>query len=60
MDDIRTDDAASRTERKPDQPPEADTAPEPQRRQVGPESEVRGGPEATGEALPDGGSGRDK
>lgn len=44
MDDIRTDHEPSLTEREPQPPPDA---PEhPSRRKVGPESEVRGGPEA--------------
>lgn len=53
MDDIRTDHAASRTEREPEQPPDTGPGPEPRRRQVGPESEVRGGPEAAEKTLPD-------
>jgi hypothetical protein len=45
-DDIRTDHAVSRTERKPGSGPDAGGAREAGFRYVGPESEVRGGPEA--------------
>ncbi|HET8997934.1 MAG TPA: hypothetical protein VFN42_14790 [Acetobacteraceae bacterium] len=44
MDDIRTEHDSSLTERKPE--PAADNTVPPERRKVGPESEVRGGPEA--------------
>ena len=44
MEDIRTDHATSGTEHRPDQAPGTDASPEPQRRRIGPESKVRGGP----------------
>lgn len=46
MDDIQTRDKASQTERMPGAPADTGDAPDPRHRQVGPESEVRGGPEA--------------
>ena len=52
MDDIRTDHVASSTEREPDQPPESGETPIRPVRKVGPESEVRGGPEANKKPLP--------
>lgn len=46
MDDIRTDHESSLTERKPEHAPDAPDDTVPERHKVGPESEVRGGPEA--------------
>lgn len=47
MDDIRDERDSSLTERKPEHAPEvADDIQPPRRHKVGPESEVRGGPEA--------------
>jgi hypothetical protein len=48
-DDIHTDHATSQTERKPAAPSATGGTTEPVYRQVGPESEVRGGPEAPSE-----------
>jgi hypothetical protein len=45
MDDIRTDHAASETERLRGTPADAGDETDLSRRRVGPESEVRGGPE---------------
>lgn len=47
MDDIRDEHDSSLTERKPEQAPDVpEDAQPPRRHKVGPESEVRGGPEA--------------
>jgi hypothetical protein len=47
MDDIRNDTSASKTGREPDTTAAGNGPCMPRHRRVGPESEVRGGPEAT-------------